>query len=174
VRAFGTFAHICRPRNEPLNIVVRLSNMRSWHRVIVSIVVFIGLFLVSLPGLVYVAGLAKVHGRPIPADPAQISQVAIAAAWRHCREISPVSVQATNPWLYVGKFIYGDPLRTTPGERAAGRIASLHNSRHPLGSKVWWHISNVALSIWITRHWSGAQIGATLVRDGFCNERLGD
>jgi hypothetical protein len=141
--------------------------MQSWHRAFISILVIVGL-LMALPGLAYVAGLAKADGRPIPADPARFSQEAIAAAWLQCRETSPVSVQATNPWGFVGKFMFGNPLRTTPGERAAWRIASTHNARRPVSSKTWWHASGAALTIWITRHWSGEQIGATLVRDGLC------
>jgi len=124
--------------------------------------------LAAVPGFVYVVGLAKVNARPTPADPALFSHEAIAATWAQCRDESPVVVRATNPWGVAGKFLFGNPLRTTPGERSAWRIASTHNASHSVGSNLWWHTSGVALTIWITRHWSAEQIGATLVRDGLC------
>ena len=141
--------------------------MRSWHRAIISMLVIVVL-LAALPGFVYIVGLAKVHGRPAPANPDLFNQEAIAAAWQQCHEVSPNAVQATNPWGFVGKFMFGDPLRTEPGERSAWRIASTHNASHPVGNSLWWHISGAALTIWITRHWSAEQIGATLVRDALC------
>lgn len=141
--------------------------MRSWHRTILFTLVLVALP-AALPGFVYIAGLAKVHDRPVPADPGLFGQEAIAAAWRQCRETPLLAVQATNPWSIAGRFLFGDPLRTVPGERSAWRIASAHNASHPVGGSLWWHISGSALAIWITRHWSAEQIGATLARDGLC------
>jgi hypothetical protein len=141
--------------------------MHSWHRAIISMLAIIGL-LAALPGLVYIVGLAKVHGRPTPADPARFSQEAIAAAWQQCQETPPIAVQALNPWGFTGKFLFGNPLHTVPGERSAWRIASTHNVSHPVGNSLWWHTSGTALTIWITRHWSAEQIGATLARDSLC------
>lgn len=141
--------------------------MHSWHKAIFSMVAIMAL-LALLPGFVYMVGLAKVHGRPTPADPARFSQGAILAAWQQCRETSPIMVQSINPWGVVGNLLFGDPLRATPGERAAWRIASSHNASHPVGNNLWWHTSGTALTIWITRHWSAEQVGATLVRDSLC------
>lgn len=141
--------------------------MLSWHRAVLLTGVLVGLF-AALPGIVYVVGLAKVHGRPVPADPHLFSRHAVAAAWEQCREAPPVVVKATNPWGVTGIFLFGDPHRTTPGERAAWRIASTHNASYSVGNTLWWHISGVALTIWMTRHWSAEQIAATLARDGLC------
>ena len=141
--------------------------MQSWQRAILSLLVILGV-IASLPGAIYFIGLAKVHGRPIPANPAGYSPETIAATWVRCRERVPVAVQPINPWSFAGKFLFGDPLQASPGERAAWRIASTHNVAHPVGGNLWWHTSGAALSIWVTRHWSAEQIGATLVRDGLC------
>ncbi len=141
--------------------------MHSWQRAILSMLVLIAL-LAAIPGFVYVVALARVHGRPTPADPALFSQEAIADAWAQCGEQSPVAVRAINPWGATGRFLFGNPLRTTPGERSAWRIARTHNASQPVGNNLWWHTSGAALTIWITRHWSAEQIGATLVRDGSC------
>ena len=141
--------------------------MRTWHRAIFSMLVIVALF-AALPGIVYAIGLAKVHGRPTPADPTLYSQDAIVAAWQQCQEASPISVKASNPWRVAGRLLLGDPLSTDPGERSAWRIASTHNASHPVGSNLWWHTSGAALTIWVTRHWSAEEIGATLVRDSLC------
>nr|CAS02825.1 putative integron gene cassette protein [uncultured bacterium] len=122
----------------------------------------------SLPGAAYVVGLARVHGMPVPADPAHYSSEVIAATWARCREKTPIAVQAMSPWSFGNKFMFADPLETTPGERAAWRIASTHNSKYRRSGMLWWHTSGAALSIWVTRHWSAEQIGATLVRDNLC------
>ena len=141
--------------------------MSSWHRAILSILALVAL-LVASPGVVYLVGLAKVHDRPTPADSKTFSSEAVSAAWEQCRETLPVAVEATNPWGVASRFLFGDPLRTSPGERAAWRIASTHNAAHPVGGGLWWHTSGAALTIWVTRHWSADQIGATLVRDSLC------
>ena len=141
--------------------------MRIWHRTILSMLVVVAL-LAALPGIVYAIGLAKVHGRPTPADPTLYSQAAIAAAWQQCRETQPVKVKASNPWRVARRFLLGAPLSADPGERSAWRIASTHNASNPVGNNLWWHTSGVALTIWVTRHWSAEEIGATLVRDSLC------
>ena len=150
-----------------LNSGVRRHTMHSWQRAIGSIVVLLAVGL-SLPGLVYVAGLLKVNGRPTPADSNLFSQDAITSAWLKCQEKAPISVQPINPWGFTGRFLFGDPLRRDSGERAAWRIASTHNAANHVVGGLWWHTSGVALTIWITRHWSADQIGATLVRDNLC------
>lgn len=141
--------------------------MQLWQRALLSLLVVFASIL-SVPGIIYVVGLARVHGRPVPADPSQYSSEAISAAWMRCREQIPIAVHASNPWSFAYKFMFADPLEATPGERASWRIASTHNSRHRSGDMLWWHTSGAALSIWITRHWSAEQIGATLVRDNLC------
>src|SRR5690606_19789629 len=100
--------------------------------------------------------------------PAQFGPDTIAAAWLQCREETPIRVSPTKPWRFVGKFLFRNFIGTSPGEHAAWRIASAHNFAHPVGNATSWHTSGAALTIWITRHWSAEQIGATLVRDGLC------
>lgn len=59
----------------------------------------IAVLLLLLPGIAYVAGLARVDGRPVPADPTHYSKEAIDTAWSQCRDSLPVSVQTINPWI---------------------------------------------------------------------------
>ncbi len=141
--------------------------MQSWHRAILSLLVLLAV-IASLPGVVYLIALARVHGRPVAANPADYSSDAIDASWTRCDEKTPVAVQAISPWGWAGEFLFGHTLEASPGERAAWRIASTHNLAHPVGGNLWWHASGAALTIWVTRHWSPQQIGATLVRDNLC------
>lgn len=141
--------------------------MRFWQRSAISILALLAL-LIAAPGLVYVIGLSKLHGRPTPADPALFSRNEIAAAWAQCHESPPGAAVATNPWSVAGNLLFGSPRHVKSGEHAAWRIASAHNAGSPLQSSTAWHISGSALTIWITRHWSAEQIGATLARDQLC------
>lgn len=141
--------------------------MHIWHRAILAMLVLTAL-LIAWPGFVYVIGLAKVHSRPTPADPTIFSPEAISTAWLQCGEELPIAVGVANPWQVAGTLLFDDPRRASAGERAAWQIASTHNASHPVSSNLWWHTSGTALSIWITRHWSAEQVGATLVRDNLC------
>ncbi|WP_303747638.1 hypothetical protein [Stenotrophomonas pigmentata] len=141
--------------------------MRFWQRSAISILALLAL-LIAAPGLFYVIGLSKVHGRPTPADPALFSRNEIAAAWAQCHEKIPIAAAATNPWSVAGNLLFGSPDHAPPGERASWRIAGAHNAASHLQSNTAWHISGSALTIWITRHWSADQIGATIARDRLC------
>jgi hypothetical protein len=68
----------------------------------------------------------------------------------------------------MSKLFWGETRFAGAGQLAAWQIARAHNSDHPVGGMGWWHLSGAALTIWVTRHWSGEQIGATLVRDRLC------
>jgi hypothetical protein len=141
--------------------------MRS-RQLVLSTALALAALVAALPGFAYVAGLAKAHGRPEPASPAHYSSEAVAAAWARCDEQLPLATQQLSPWGYAGRLLFGNALRAAPGERAAWRIAATHNVRHPVGGSFWWHMSGAALTIWLTRHWSAEQIGATLARDNLC------
>ena len=142
--------------------------MTTWFRAIISLALI--LVLVALaPGLMYAVSLSKVHGRPIPANPANYDSHTVNQAWVRCSEALPLKVQRHSPWRVVFRLLFErpDPNQALAGERAAWRIAASHNSRYRLDPG-WWHPSGAALTIWITQEWSAEEIGATLVRDGLC------
>jgi hypothetical protein len=141
--------------------------MKSWHRGLVVLLTILGASAL-MPGVIYIIGLAKVRDRPVAADPTDYSSSVIAAAWLRCGESLPATVRPGSPRQFAGKLLFGAPTNAAPGERAAWRIASTHNAAHPVGHNLWWHTSGAALSIWLTRHWSAEQMGATLVRDNLC------
>ena len=120
------------------------------------------------PGIAYLLGLQRAGGRPEAAKPSSISSAEIQAAWSRCGEQLPMSVQRLNPWQLTVRFLFGDESRAGPGESAAHQVAAKHNLTHAAGTMGWWHLSDAALTIWITRHWSAEEIAATLVRDRLC------
>lgn len=122
-----------------------------------------------LPGVAYLVALNRVEGRPVAADPAAYTTETIGAAWALCREPLPLSVYTLNPWQWLISFHDLDIQHRPPGERAAAFVARRHNAGNPqTRNSFWWHASNAALMIWITRHWTAEQLGATVVRDGLC------
>jgi hypothetical protein len=141
--------------------------MAAGRRTVSALLLVVGLVL-SVPAVLYGIGLFKVHGRPIPADPARFSAAEISTAWGRCRETLPLTVSPLNPWGYTAKVLSGASDLDSAGAIAAWQVASVHNATNPVGNTGWWKLSGAALTIWITRQWSAEQIGATLVRDNLC------
>jgi hypothetical protein len=136
---------------------------------IVSMAVIALAFAVAVPGMVYVAGLALVKGRPAAVEATVLDMSARARAMRACREDAPLRMRPLNPWHVSTRFLSDDPLGWEPGEYAASRIAMKHNIEHLTGGHFRWHVSNTALTIWITRHWSAEQLYATALHHGLCD-----
>jgi hypothetical protein len=122
----------------------------------------------TIPAIAYGVGLLRVQGRPVPANPNDYSPEEIAAAWERCRDHLPVSVVPLNPWRYASNLFTGDAGFTGNGQLAAWHVVRAYNFEHSVGVRGWWQLSGAALTIWVTRNWSGEQIGATLVRDELC------
>jgi hypothetical protein len=143
--------------------------MSAGRKALVALAVVAAVAL-SIPAIAYGAGLMKIEGRPVPADPTKYAASELAAAWQRCRDQLPVSVVPLNPWGYTAKFLWGSPHFEGSGQLSAWHIVRIYNSKHlPEGMK-WWHLSGASLTIWVTQNWSGDQIAATLIRDGLCGE----
>jgi hypothetical protein len=122
----------------------------------------------SLPAIAYGVGLWNIDGRPVPENPSEYAPADLDAAWQRCGDRAPVSVVPLNPWGYTAKFFSGAARLEGSGQLAAWQIVRAHNHKHLPPGMRWWHLSGAALTIWVTRHWSGEQIAATLVRDNLC------
>ncbi|KAB8194973.1 hypothetical protein FKV24_005655 [Lysobacter maris] len=123
--------------------------------------------LAALPGIAYTVALARVDGRPQPADPDRYSAAALETAWRQCSEWMPLATHRLDPWTLVLDRLDGT-VASRAGELAAWQVARAHNSKGGNRGNLWWHSSGAALTIWISRHWSARQIAATVARDGLC------
>jgi hypothetical protein len=143
--------------------------MAAGRKALITLVTMVAVVL-SIPAIAYAIGLSKIDGRPLPADPASYNAGELADAWKRCRDRPPVSVVPLNPWGYTAKVLWGDTGFDGQGQLAAWLIVRAYNHEHLPGGMTWWHLSGASLTIWVTRHWSGDQIAATLVRDGHCVE----
>jgi hypothetical protein len=141
--------------------------MSAGRKALIALLVVLAVPL-SVPAIAYGVGLIKIEGRPVPANPTDYAPAELAAAWQRCRDQLPVSVVPLNPWGYTAMMFRGESRFVGNGQVAAWQIVRAHNSRHLPGGTGWWHLSGAALTIWVTRHWTGEQIAATLARDDLC------
>jgi hypothetical protein len=113
------------------------------------------------PWLIYEATLANIDGRP--AKPAQMASAEQQArVWQCARGTGELRVEPMNPYGFVGRFIAGDPA-PVPGETLAYWVSREHIWTQPRRSMLWWHLSNAALTIWLTRHWTAEELASALV-----------
>ncbi|MEG2802984.1 hypothetical protein [Stenotrophomonas sp.] len=129
----------------------------AWVSVIVLVV---GIAL--LPGLLYLLGLAWVEGWPTPADRVPSGHAA-------CSDQPRTGRQPMNPWGFTMRFFdAGPPKKQDEVEVEAFWVARQHLDRQPQHATVRRHLSTTALAIWITRHWSAAQIADTASKEDAC------
>jgi hypothetical protein len=141
--------------------------MTVGRNTIVSLLVLLAVPL-SVPVIAYRVGLFNIAGRPVPADPAEYAPTDLDAAWQLCGDRAPLTVVPLNPWGYTAELLWGTPGFEEAGQLAAWQVVHDYNNKHLSRRMIWWHLSGAALTIWVTRHWSGEQIAATLVRDNLC------
>ncbi len=136
--------------------------MRAAGKAWISVVVLVA-GIALLPGLLYLLGLALAGGRPKPADRAPSGMAA-------CSSEPRAGYQPMNPWRFAAQFFDKDVMKkkVPEVEREAFWIARRHLWRQPQRGMLRWHLSSTALTIWITRHWSAAQIADTARKEDFC------
>ena len=141
--------------------------MSAGRKTLAALLVLSGAAL-SIPPIAYGVGLLKTEGRPLPADPKNYAPAELSAAWKRCHDRLPLVVVPLNPWGVTAGVLSGDGQFHGTGQYAAMQVARAHNYKHVSGGMGWWHLSGAALTIWVTRSWTGEQIAATLVRDQLC------
>ncbi|WP_313179130.1 hypothetical protein [Stenotrophomonas sp.] len=138
--------------------------MRAAGRAWISVVVLVA-GIALLPGLLYLLGLAWVDGWPHPAD-RKPSGVAA------CSSEPRAGYQPMNPWHFTAQFFDKDARKAKVPvvEQEAYWVARRHLMQQPRHGMLRWQLSSTALTIWITRHWSAAQIADTARREDFCSK----
>jgi len=112
----------------------------------------------SVPWLLYAIGLMNVSGRPEHAT-LSITDAEAERLWNELREIGPVQVSRIGPWDYVLLIISDEPLKGHPGMKAAGFLAGHYNSGNIYNKRMaFWHLSNAAITIWLSRNWTTREI----------------
>lgn len=132
--------------------------MKRLLRALLAVLVLLLVLVAASPGLVYLAALSRVQGRPEPgaAPPLSVEQ----QNWLRCElgagEDPRPSV--SNPWQLAWHFLRED---TVPGygDRLAWLVARDYLHTHldrPGGAE--WTLSGMALTLWVARHWTAQQM----------------
>jgi hypothetical protein len=162
-RAFGVGA----APNPPINRTAfgrRLSDTlggmqsnsyRAIKRALAAVLILLALVAALAPWALYELGLQGVEGRPqLPARLA--SQAEQAAVWQSVRGTGVPDVPRLNPYTFWSV--------SNNAESKAGVLLAWHvAANHLLGHRRYqgmhrWHLSGVALAIWLTRNWSTEQL----------------
>lgn len=79
--------------------------------------------------------------------------------WRKAGGEGPLVVEPTQPYAFVVALMARDRVR--PGEELAYWVARDHLRSLPReGGMLGWHLSNAALTVWLTRHWSPQELAS--------------
>ncbi|MBI3345793.1 MAG: hypothetical protein HY020_01110 [Burkholderiales bacterium] len=119
----------------------------------------VSLFLLS-PWLIYAAMLASIEGRPTRPEslvPAQ-EQVRL---WRLADGTGEPRAEPMNPYGYAWELFVptGQP---APGETLAGWVSRDYLRAQPRRGMLAWHLSNAALTIWLTRNWTAQELASAV------------
>jgi hypothetical protein len=130
-------------------------------KVAIAFVCGAGTLVIAVPLGLYVLGLSNIEGRPEP--PTDTNHVAAHTALlqQTFRSPSPVVTHVLNPWTYAATLLTEDPkdLRADNGSSAVWLIARDYNYNHLKNRKMsYWHLSGAALTIWVSRNWTTAQV----------------
>lgn len=113
------------------------------------------------PWLIYEATLLNIEGRPVkPAQMASAEQQGW--VWQCARGTGELRVESMNPYGFVWRFFTQDPA-PLPGETLAYWVSREHIWAQPRRGMTWWHLSNAALTIWLTRHWTAEELASAMV-----------
>jgi hypothetical protein len=113
------------------------------------------------PWLIYEVVLLNIDGRP--AKPAQMAPAEQQAwVWQCARGTGELRVGPMNPYGVAARFFTSD-FAPLPGETLAYWVSREHIWAQPRHSMLRWHLSNAALTIWLTRHWTAEELASALV-----------
>lgn len=109
----------------------------------------------ALPWVVYLGLLSRVEPRPVaPAEPATPAQVRIVE--QYFRGTVPATDRSSPPGYLLR---LADASRAGEGLELAWLVARAHNAEHLVDRRmVAWHWSGAALTIWLSRNWTRAEL----------------
>lgn len=132
--------------------------MRELRRLLTRLLCSFAVLVLLSPWLLYELGLSRFDA--MPARPTQLATAEQQAwVWAQARGAGAPKVAPRNPYGYVMHLLSRDG-RAEPGELVAYWVASEYNLRQPPRSMAWWHLSNAALVIWLSRHWTTEEIAS--------------
>jgi hypothetical protein len=124
---------------------------------ILAIICALGTTLVLLsPGIVYCIGLWNTKKLPQPETAPTVYSAQELAVWKYLEKTDSVVLEPQNPWTILW-YVYRFP-ESPRGWRTASLIAMHNEDQLRNTHMIWQHISGVAMTIWITRHWSAGEV----------------
>lgn len=137
--------------------------MRKFLRVLLGLLCTAVLLVVSSPLWLYALGLSFIEGRP-ERPTAMASAEDQARVWQLAGGQGAPVVESTNPYRLV--LDLWRETDTRPGERVAMWVSGDYVIGHQKGKNgmAGWHLSNAALTIWLTRNWSTEDLLTTASR----------
>lgn len=126
------------------------------------VVIVLALLVVTvtmLPGFLYLWGRSVANSSPLASPACTLTQEEALASWREFRQKGPVGkIDVLNPWSYAWQLFALNPLNEFQGTRLASYVADRHVPPRRPGHGMEHLIARIAQTIWITRHWSNAEI----------------
>jgi hypothetical protein len=118
------------------------------------------LLLVALsPWLTYELVLSRFD--TLPAQPARVATAEQQAwVWELARGPGVPKVAPMNPYRVLNDLFFTGPSPPSAGETLAYWVAREHVRKLPRRTMASWHLSNAALAIWLTRHWSSEDLAS--------------
>jgi hypothetical protein len=132
--------------------------MRHTVRIALTTIMLLAVVVVASPLALYWVGLIGVRGLPDrPTELAPLEQRQF--VWQQARGSGPPTVDAMNPYSVSLNLLAPAPSRPAPGELVAWWVASGYLLEHRKYEGMgWWHLSGMALAIWLSRNWSSEEL----------------
>jgi hypothetical protein len=112
----------------------------------------------AAPWLIYWFGLSRIEGRPMAATHT-VTAEQIDSLFKRLRISQPVQIDPISPYSYFRQGAH--PSSST---RIASIIARSYNANHLSDRRMlYWHLSGIALTIWLTRNWTPTELIAKAI-----------
>jgi hypothetical protein len=132
--------------------------MRRRILIVVALVVIPLSAATVAPWLIYWFGLNQIEGRPTAATHT-VTAEQIDGLFKRLRISQPVQIDPISPYSY---FLQG--AHPSSSTRVAWIIARSYNAKNLSDRRMlYWHVSGVALTIWLTRNWTPTELIAKAI-----------
>ncbi len=123
---------------------------------IIKTFIVIIIFIVALPGALYIVGIIMVDGKPIPPDKLASPEEQIQIFQHIEKNGTQPKITRLNPWSY---SLMVASLEIPHGVRPASLVARSYNQNHIKNHRMlYWHLSSASMTIWVSRNWTSEEI----------------
>jgi hypothetical protein len=147
---------------------------RFLRKFVIFVLILAAMLAVAVPPGLYWLGLNNIDGRPTPPNRLADLGADSLLLQRNLRMQGPIVIHALNPWTFFRETLFEIGMRSPSAHersmRAVAIIAMRYNSTHLRNHQmIWWHLSEMSMTIWLTRNWTTAEIvtaAAAIPRSG--------